>query len=111
MNCSYRTWSDPDGISLPITIEVLRYFNPRFFFSMTTCVSKGSEQIGQTYRWIVSLRSGSRICLQLGQRTTSGLSDSYFDIEILLRDGVKEFAVNLQELRAKSNRYSLPLVE
>ena len=31
------------------------YFIPRFFFSMTTCASSGSAQMGQMYRCVVSM--------------------------------------------------------
>jgi hypothetical protein len=82
--CSESSGSKHEGILANRPSTTLYYFMPRFFFSMTTCVSSGSAQTGQTYRWVVSLRSGSRICLQLGHRTTNGLSDSNFDIDGLL---------------------------
>jgi hypothetical protein len=50
------------------------YFNPRFFFSMNTCASTGDAQMAHTYRFVVSLNSGSRVCLQFGHRTVSGKS-------------------------------------
>ena len=52
----------------------MNYLRPRFFFSMNTCSSTGAAQMGQTYRRVVSLKSGSRVCLQLGQRMVSGFS-------------------------------------
>ena len=81
----------------------IRYFSPRFFFSMTTCISSGCEQIGQTYRCVVSLRSGSRICLQLGQRTRSGLSESGFAIDVFPDNSALFVRSNLQESNHRSN--------
>lgn len=54
------------------------YFNPRFLFSMKTCSSTGEAQMGQMYRLVVSLKSGSRLCLQFGHRTVSGFSSLGF---------------------------------
>lgn len=41
---------------------------------MNTCASTGDAQMPHTYRCVVSLNSGSRICLQFGHRTVSGVS-------------------------------------
>ena len=56
------------------------YRIPRFFFSMITCISTEAAQSGQTYRFVVSLKSGSWVWWQLGHFIISGLSSRGLDI-------------------------------
>jgi hypothetical protein len=56
------------------------YLIPRFFFSITTCTSKNAAQIGHCQRRVVSLKSGSLVCLQLGHRMRRGFWGVVLDI-------------------------------
>ena len=68
------------GSFLSIPDQVFPYRIPRFFFSIRTSASTEAAQSGQTYRFVVSLKSGSWVWWQLGHFIISGLSSRGLDI-------------------------------